>query len=181
MYKIKAEPLSNDVIIDITQQLRKILGCGLDTPLNIVAILEYAMPQLDKNFNYSIKDKDNMRFDVHAYTDPQTNEIVIREDIYDRSRHGEGRDRFTIAHEIGHYILHNNNMVALTRVFPDEKIKPYEDIEWQADAFAGELLCPSSAITNMPVEKIANYYGVSLQAANAQKRKSLRCSQSKDC
>ena len=85
MYKIKAEPLSNDVIIDITQQLRKILDCGLDTPLNIVAILEYAMPQLDKNFNYSIKDKDNMRFDVHAYTDPQTNEIVIREDIYDES------------------------------------------------------------------------------------------------
>ena len=173
MFKYKAEPLSNEIIMDLTQQLRHMLGCSSDCPLDILAVLEYAMPELFEEFDYSIKAREYMRIDSHAYTDPQTNEIVIREDIYARARIGEGRDRFTIAHEIGHYILHNSSLVALTRVYPDDKIKPYEDVEWQADAFAGELLCPCSAIadTEMTIEQIANYYGVSIQAANAQKRK----------
>lgn len=182
MYKLKAEPLSNDDITFITQYLRKQLRCDSNSPLNILAILEYAMPELSENFNYSIKQQKDMRINAHAYTDPQTNEIVIREDIYERARLGEGRDRFTIAHEIGHYILHSNEVVALTRVYPDEKIKPYEDVEWQADAFAGELLCPSSALTpNLTIDEIADKYGVSRQAASAQKRKSLRCFQHKSC
>lgn len=122
-----------------------------------------------------------MRVDTHAYTDPQTNQIVIRDDIYERARHGEGRDRFTIAHEIGHYILHNTNMITLTRVYPNENVKPYEDVEWQADAFAGELLCPSCAIRNMDILDISRIYGVSVKAATAQKRKALRCFQSYDC
>ena len=181
MYKYKAEPLSNDIIIDLTQQLRKILGCEPNTPLDIVAILEHAMPQLFKDFDFSIREASEMRVDTHAYTDPQTNQIVIRDDIYERARHGEGRDRFTIAHEIGHYILHNTNMIALTRVYPNESVKPYEDIEWQADAFAGELLCPSCAIRNMEILDISLTYGVSVKAATAQKRKALRCFQSYDC
>lgn len=177
MFKYKAEPLSNEAIIDITGQLRKILGCSPRDPLNIIAILEHAMPELYSEFNFVIKHQSEMSIDKHAYTDPETNEIVIREDIYERARSGEGRDRFTIAHEIGHYILHNTNLLKLTRVYPNEKIMPYEDVEWQADAFAGELLCPSSAIIEMDVEMAADYYGVSIQAAKAQKRKAKRCLQ----
>lgn len=181
MYKYKAEPLSNEIIIDITQQLRKLLRCKPNTPLDIIAILEYAMPELDKNFDFVIKEASEMKLDTHAYTDPQLNQIVIRDDIYERARRGEGRDRFTIAHEIGHYILHNKNIIPLTRVYPNEKIKVYENIEWQADAFAGELLCPSCAIADMDILAISQVYGVSIKAATAQKRKSLRCFQSNDC
>ena len=181
MYKFKAEPLSNDDIMNLTQQLRKLLRCETNAPLDIVAILEYAMPQLYKDFDFSIREASDMKVDKHAYTELQTNKIVIREDIYERARRGEGRDRFTIAHEIGHYILHNTNLLTLTRVYPNEKVKPYEDVEWQADAFAGELLCPSCAIADMEVNDIANFYGVSVKAATAQKRKALRCFQSHDC
>ena len=177
MFKYKAEPISNDDIIDITGQLRKVLRCSPTAPLNIVAILEYAMPEIYPEFNFVIKEQNEMRLDKHAYTDPETNEIVIREDIYERARNGEGRDRFTIAHEIGHYILHNTRLLKLTRVYQNEKIKPYEDVEWQADAFAGELLCPMIAIIDMDAETASKYYGVSLQAAKAQKKKSKRCLQ----
>lgn len=181
MYKYKAEPLSNVDIISLTQHIRKILGCGSDTPLNIVAILEFAMPKMYKQFDISIRNQKEMKVDIHAYTDPNTNQIVIREDIYDRARHGEGRDRFTIAHEIGHYILHNSSLLTLTRVYQNEDIKPYEDVEWQADAFAGELLCPSFAIKNLSIKETAQKYGVSLQAARTQKKKSSYCFQSEDC
>ena len=181
MYKYKAEPLSNDDIISLTQHIRKLLGCGSDTPLNIVAILEFAMPKMYEKFDISIKTQQEMKVDTHAYTDPNTNQIVIREDIYDRARHGEGRDRFTIAHEIGHYILHNSSLLTLTRVYQNEVVKPYEDVEWQADAFAGELLCPSFAIKDLSVEEAARKYGVSLQAARTQKKKSKSCFQSRDC
>lgn len=179
MFKYKAEPLSNDDIASLTRQLREILGCPLDASLNIIAILEFAMPQLYSNFDYAIREKKDMKVDSHAYTDPTTNQIVIRDDIYERARKGEGRDRFTIAHEIGHYILHNSSLLALTRVYPNEEVKPYEDVEWQADAFAGELLCPSYALkkSKMTIEQIAKFYGVSLQAAETQKRKALRCFQ----
>ena len=181
MYKYKAEPLSNDIIMTLTRHFRKMLGCGLDTPLDIVAILEFAMPQIDKNFGLLIKTQDEMKIDSHAYTDPETQQIVIREDIYDRARNGEGRDRFTIAHEIGHYLLHNHSFLTLTRVYKDEEIKPYEDVEWQADAFAGELLCPAFAVKDMSAEDAAIKYGVSIQAAKTQIRKSRYCFQSQDC
>lgn len=177
MYKYKAEPLSNEDICELTKQLRGILKCSSTASLNIVAILEHAMPQLYENFIFSVREKKDMRIDSHAYTDPDNNEIVIREDIYDRARNGEGRDRFTIAHEIGHFILHNTKLLTLTRTYPNEKIKPYEDVEWQADSFAGELLCPACALKKMSVEEAADYYGVSLSSARVQKRKSQRCLQ----
>jgi len=50
------------------------------------------------------------------------------------------RDRFTLAHEIGHYYLHSNqgdNPIVATR-------KGSTRIEWEANWFAAELLMPRS-------------------------------------
>ena len=85
---------------------------------------------------------------------------------------------FTIAHEIAHYILHANPSIArYPRIYPGDDVKPYEDSEWQADAFAGEFLCPCQAIRGMTPEEVADKFGVSVQAAKTQLKKSLRCFQ----
>lgn len=65
--------------------------------------------------------------------------------------HHPNRQRFTIAHELGHFFLHRNN----ERVFVDGKPIFYRDQvssegsqiqEIEANAFAAELLMPASAL-----------------------------------
>jgi len=169
--KHKATPLSNADIRDLAMQFRKMLGIGDSAPIDICAVMEIAMPLLDPDFNYSVRERADMELDAHAYTDPDNGEIVVLDTIYDRAFEGHGRDRMTIAHEIGHYLLHNKQMCVLTRVFDGEKIKPYEDPEWQANAFAGEFLCPAAATKDLTAEEIATRFGVSIDAARTQKKK----------
>ena len=132
------------------------------------------MPLLDSDFNYSIRHREDMEVDAHAYTNPEENEIVVLDEIYNRAVTGLGRDRLTIAHEIGHYLLHNKQRCVFTRVFEGETIKTFEDPEWQANAFAGEFLCPAKYTKSFTIDEIANKYGVSIDAAKIQKRKGER-------
>jgi len=159
--KFKASPLSNAAIVNFASQFRKILGLKADAFVDIQKVLELAMPRLDSSFNYSVREKADMEVDAHAYTDPDNNEIVILDEIYDRVVEGHGRDRMTVAHEIGHYIFHNRQLGVLTRVFPGDKVKTFEDPEWQATAFAGEFLCPAAAIKGLSIQEIAAKFGVS--------------------
>ncbi len=176
--KYKMPPVSNKEIMQLTERFREILGYEADQPIDILWVLENPMRLIFKNEGFDIEIKEVDSMSEHAYTDPKTGKIIIREDIYERAYRGEGRDRFTIAHEIGHYILHANpNMARYPRIYPGDDVKPYEDSEWQADAFAGEFLCPCQAIKGMTPEEVANKFGVSLQAAKTQIKKSLRCCQ----
>jgi len=68
----------------------------------------------------------------------------------------EGRYRFTVAHEVGHWVLHRHQLME-SRCTPllDGKSEPSivcrdtaqkPPIEWQADCFAGYLLMPEELI-----------------------------------
>ena len=93
--------------------------------------------------------------------------MKIRQDVYERAIQGVPRDIFTIAHEIGHAILHDDiEEIALAR--NDEEIKPFENPEWQANTFAGELIAPSDSVIGLKIEEIANIYNCSLQVAEIQ-------------
>ncbi len=85
-----------------------------------------------------------------------------------------GRKRFTIAHEIGHYILHGNQQNSCSpRVI--EGWKEGQPLpEREADTFASELLLPTTDVmqhvnTRWPsmqvVGNIADHFGASLMAA----------------
>ena len=106
----------------------------------------------------------------HGETYPSKNLIRIREDVYLNAINGSGRDRLTIAHEIGHLLLHDDDNIALCRLEPNEKLKAYEDPEWQANAFGGELLAPSYLIKGLTNAKVQEKCGVSEDAANVQLR-----------
>ena len=82
----------------------------------------------------------------------------------------------TISHEIGHLILHTG--VPLAKNYEKVDIKVYENSEWQADVFAGELLAPIRLIRDMRPEEVADKFQISYYAANAQLKaldKILRC------
>lgn len=70
---------------------------------------------------------------------PQDSLIILREDVYEGAHEGNGRDRMTVAHEIGHLLMHKN--IAFARAERVE-IRAFESSEWQAKCFSGELLSP---------------------------------------
>ena len=88
---------------------------------------------------------------------------------------GPGRQRFTKAHELGHYILHSRQKDEF-RCGPDvivEKDTGEPNIEAQANQFASHLLMPTnhvrpsiekSPITLDLISERASFYGVSFEA-----------------
>ena len=111
--------------------------------------------------------------------------ILVRKDgrttIGVNENHHPNRQRFTLAHELGHFLLHSN----ISSVFIDASIIFFRDgassdgskaQEIEANAFAAELLMPEKQlreiINNQPldafdegaVRRLAAQFGVSAQA-----------------
>jgi Zn-dependent peptidase ImmA (M78 family) len=100
------------------------------------------------------------------------------------SAHHINRQRFSIAHELGHLLLHDNNELFVDKAirlnFRDSKSSTAVDLkEIDANAFAAELLMPKSFIENeifklmkkspsltrdKLIEKLAKIFQVSSQA-----------------
>lgn len=136
----------------------------------IVSFIELIMPRLDPQFCINIIPKEEMQ-GVHGLTCPEERCINIREDVYLGACNGNGRDRFTLAHELGHYLLHNKDNVKLARRDSGVPNKIYENSEWQADTFAAELLMPLDLIDNDNIFKISEEFGVSVTAASIRAKK----------
>lgn len=134
----------------------------------IVDVLD-VFSEIFKDFSYEIVEDCEMPYGVHADTDIKTGHIRIKESIYNRACEGEGRDRMTIAHEIGHYLTICVCGYKLQRNYnPDKEIPAYNNPEWQAKCFAGELMIPAHLVRKMNAVEICMKCGVSLDAANVQ-------------
>ena len=164
MAGIKVSPKSLNDIRKIARNFRAILGCTSDEPIDIVRVLEHGLGSIGLEYEIISEDKMGSK---HGETFLGQDKIFIREDVYDNACKGSGRDRLTIAHEIGHFLLHRASDISLARDM-DEEIKPYENLEWQANAFAGELLAPYEFVKGKDISAVSRKYGVSLQAASIQ-------------
>ncbi|QNT78289.1 ImmA/IrrE family metallo-endopeptidase [Entomobacter blattae] len=97
---------------------------------------------------------------------------------------GPRRDRFTIAHELGHLFLHflpehskNNSYRMRATRWVDEEDSDQRRAEREANIFAAELLMPKERFIgffeenkidttdNASIVKVSDYFGVSLSAA----------------
>jgi hypothetical protein len=79
----------------------------------------------------------------------QSNEIVISDEL-DPYEHPlrEGRYRFTLAHEIGHWVLHRPQAMATHQaslILCRSTSRP-DRLEWQANQFAAYLLMPAALV-----------------------------------
>ena len=105
-------------------------------------VLENNLPKQDSSFKWQVidnKDWDKGE-ETHAYYDILNNTIFIRSDVYEGAYNGNGRDRFTITHEISHYLLIRDFgcPLYLPRCFGE--VQPLQNPEYQANALAGYLL-----------------------------------------
>lgn len=110
----------------------------------------------------------------YAVTYPDKNKIVLQQSVYDALCCGENHARFTVAHEIGHLIMHRNQG-AYARSKSNGGHKIYEDSEWQADVFASHFLIDARLVSPaMNAEDVSITFGVSLQAAETWMRKNVK-------
>lgn len=89
--------------------------------------------------------------------------------IVTNSRHVERRNRFTIAHELGHIVERKNVAQDDEYSFEEYRGRAYDLHEFFADEFAGELLMPAFAVraleaTGSTSEQMADYFNVSVDA-----------------
>ncbi|MGN7478928.1 ImmA/IrrE family metallo-endopeptidase [Solibacillus silvestris] len=157
-----ADPLSRKKIRVLANRLRQLAGLKVGDYFDVVRFLEYELYDLVPDFSHLIMPFEQMG-NQYAVTYPETKTIVISEDVYERAIEGSPRDRFTIAHEIGHLWLHRPGKIALARASIRESIPPYKDPEWQANTFAGEILLPPESTIGLSVDEIVNRFGVSYQ------------------
>lgn len=161
----KAQPISRKQIRQIVKMIKR--KCGLEkvAKVPVCGFFEFIMGKLFPDFEWEIRSKKEMP--EEGLTFPTKKKIDIREDVYKAACRGDGRARFTIMHEIGHLILHNSNKVALCRLSVDEKLRAFENPEWQADNFAAEFLMDKDLVLGMNPLEISKECGVSRGAAQA--------------
>lgn len=108
-------------------------------------------------------------------------EILASEAAYEWLEEGHPRGAYFVAHELGHCLLHTSQLVRLAQMPTHQQAafhrglvdhKPYEDTEWQANAFASSLLMPAQGIAGMQrkyghlsTAMVSSTYGVSIEAA----------------
>jgi Zn-dependent peptidase ImmA (M78 family) len=156
----------------VKQAARKMLDrYGDSIPVNIEAIVRAEGITLQK---------ENLEAEVSGMLVIKETEAIIAIN----EKHAPNRQRFTIAHELGHYLLHRN----LSNVFFDESLVFFRDQvaaegtkyqEIEANNFAAELLMPETILRKRLAEKpldafdeadnsgiceLAKMFGVSTQA-----------------
>ena len=161
-------PIGRQKLMAITDDLRAYLR--IDRPFfPILEVVEFAFPQIWSEFALTIGDMDEMGND-HGLTFTDRMEIRLREDVYQGVHDGKGRDRLTLAHEVGHLLMHRGP--AYPRTMKDSAdIPAYRSSEWQANAFAGSLLMPLTFLqTAKSLQEIVDTCGVTHDAAMTQTR-----------
>ena len=91
-----------------------------------------------------------------------------KREIYLNSTDPKTRKKFTLAHELGHYFLHDG--VEQDVMFRERAASGHKDqLEKEADSFAAELLMPESVIrlywtVAEGIQQLADIFGVSYVA-----------------
>lgn len=163
-YSTIASPISRNTIRKMTYKLRDSLEISQDDPFPIIELIELLSAD-GIQFNYEVVPDEDLE-GCYAKALPDKKIILIKESVYNGAYDGNHRDRFTLAHELGHLLLHGGDSISFAR--SNEKIKAYLNPEWQANTFAAELLVPTNSIDGLTVQQISEKYNVSRKVAEIQ-------------
>lgn len=162
---VAADPMSRFSIREMTSNLRGLVGLEDKPYFPIVQFIEWIMADPDGGMDFEIVEAPEMQ-DTYGMTNTGRNVMQIRSDVYERAIKGNPRDRFTLCHELGHYLLHQPESISYAR----GAIPVYRNPEWQANTFAAELMAPMHLVKDMSVDEIMENCGMSRQAAEIQYR-----------
>lgn len=172
----RVPPTSIKAVRSLAAKLRStfgVLGLNLKGKIDVVDVIEFALPKIMPKFNLEIV-PDNELGEDHAQTYPDRLIIKVKQSVYTGACRGNGRDIFTLAHELGHLFLHRG-VSAYARSNKVNNHKDYEDSEWQADCFAAEFLMPVNEVLQCRNEfEVQHKFGVSQKAAEVRFNKVKR-------
>ena len=158
-YKVSGR--STQKILKEAEQLRKSLIWSERKYFPIVSFLEVLAEE--NILNFEVCEDSEVANRGEAFYDPVEKKIIIPDSVYEAAYSGQGRARFTITHELGHFFLEHSVVFGRN---DDVVWKPYIDSEWQANTFAGFFLAPPSLISlKSTAEQIAVDFGLSFEAA----------------
>lgn len=162
---VSATPRSRESIRKMARWIRKQLNMEDELYFPIVEVIELLAADEKEEFDYEIVSPSEMT-DTYGTTNTYSNIMRIRENVYEGAVKGNPRDRFTLCHEFGHWLLHQSENISFARGI----IPTYCDPEWQANTFAAELMIPSHLVQNMSLEDIVDRCGVSYSCADIQRK-----------
>ena len=142
--------------------VRRHLGVRPDVRISMQPILEHALDLLFEDGHFEIED-DHKMGGAEARTSYYEPLITVASRTYRNLERGDPRARMTVAHEIGHLMMHCLRPVVMNRsnVY-DRRCDP----EWQADMFGAALLMPKTAFCRTrTVREAMSRFGVSRSAA----------------
>lgn len=161
-------PLSKAQIELFASQWRRGLGYRDDQRVSMLRVIEFALPEIFDDFEYEIID-DVALNGAEATTSLARRNMRISATTYDQARRGVGRAAFTLAHEVGHLLLHCGRPVELART---QSRPAYRNPEWQADQFASAFLIPAHEAAKTPTpEVVAMRFGTTPAAARVRLQK----------
>lgn len=120
-----------------------------EIPVRIVAIAQF--------YGFSV-------FKTNEMEDNESGLIIISEDIKNKygtdkviifnKKHSVRRNRFTIAHELGHYLLHKKEP---EEIYAHRDLGVYNEEERDANSFASALLMPKESVEKIVKELKEEY------------------------
>lgn len=129
----------------------------LKTPVNVYSVAEFLGLEVQE---------EAMDDELSGYIEPRRSGWVIGVNAY----HHPNRQRFTVAHEIGHFLLHKPSEKHVDITFARRSGRK-NIMENEADAFAASLLMPEDEMRVLiaggetSLERLAAHFGVSAMAA----------------
>ncbi len=138
----------------------------------VIELLEPNYPldiySLCKQIGIEIIDYYNLNVDGYLYRDINCKLILV-----DKKIKNNGKKRFVIAHELGHYFLHTKDTLQICAGISEafDKHSIISDSEKQANEFAAELLAPLDIVENKipnrklkfdDISSLANLFDVSI-------------------
>lgn len=163
----RVPPRSRAGILATASKLRRCFVPDNVLFFDVVRVLENVIPIAYPEFELIVMPNEDLPNEL-ALTFPDKKQIIVREDVYKAAVLGDGRARFTMAHELGHIVLHSGIQNVYARSKEGSELRSYEDSEWQANVFSGEILAPAHAVKDMRVCEIMQECGVSYTVANIQ-------------
>jgi Zn-dependent peptidase ImmA (M78 family) len=161
-------PRSTKKVEEIALAWRDALGAPNDWAPDMIDLLENRLPTFFPSFALVVR-PDHEMGDAEAFTEFNPPQIVVRESVYRAAARRDGRSRMTLAHELGHLVMHagvqtNPRMTSGNQRAPTHKI--YETAEWQAKKFASLFLMPTHVVRQFAsADEVVAYCLVSQQAA----------------
>ncbi|MGN4195145.1 ImmA/IrrE family metallo-endopeptidase [Burkholderia gladioli] len=163
---MKVAPMSYEKLEGVADDLRPLLpkmsGRGRSgDAIDCLRVLETTLPKA--RFNYMYVEVDELQ-DCAAFTIPERNIVVLREDVYEGLFDDSPFSRSTVIHELSHIVL--RHAVTLHRGAMLGQHKFYEDSEWQAKALTAAVMMPIEACrAARSAHELAQMCGTSAQAA----------------